>query len=140
MATQTTEPQVLDKAPAAFEAQHVYQTWHVLSRNPNFAGETCRLNFSNGEAVLPALPASAKCPHESLEVCGIRTEGQYCRVHQRMMQLNALLGYPYIYRVQNARKQTVTRREPGYRFLSEAQYEAEFAEREHDGAELPEDF
>lgn len=133
-------PAPVRAATRVFTEDDTHQTWRIVSRNTNYNGETEGIGFSNGEAVATAIPSIVSCPYESMEACAGATEGRLCRIHRRVRQLNGFMGYPYIYRVKNARGVTVTRREPGYRVLTEEQYEAEFGDSEADGDELPEDF
>jgi len=106
-----------------FTEDDTHRTWRIVARNPNYGGETEGFTFSRGESIATGLPSNAS-PE---------------RVRVRQLRLNGLRNYDFAYRTKNARGQNVTRVEPGYRVLTEEQYEAEYRDRIEDGDELPED-
>ncbi len=105
------------EAKHGFDREAVFQTWRVVARNPNYAGETEGFQFGRGEAVVPALPSGA-----SEE-----------RVETRLLRLNNLQNYPFSYRAVNQRTKRIrTVTVPGYEVMSEAEYEARFGDRDDD--------
>lgn len=108
-----------------------HQTWRVIARNREYAGETEGFGFNRGEAVIPALPVNVRCPHESAERC--ERSGTICRLHTRLLRLNNLTNYPFASRQLNQRTKRVrTVMTPGYEVLSEAEYEARYGDRDDD--------
>jgi hypothetical protein len=100
-----------------------YKTWRVIAPVPSYTSTTEGFGFSNGQAVVAALPKSVKCPGG----CGV--DGDLCRLHERVFHLNNLRNYPTFTRVRDAstgKRRTV--KGEGYRVLSEEEYEREFSE------------
>lgn len=90
-----------------------YMTWRVVSHNPNYTGQTEGFGFSNGEAVISALPRSAPAD----------------RVEERILRLSTLASYP-AYEERRSRQNVLSLKAvQGYRVLTEAEYDAEFADR-----------
>jgi len=133
--TEVTAPAPVKDKSGNFLIEAVFQTWRAVSRNENFTGETETFGFSNGEAVIPAIPRSARCTLEA-EVCERR--GQECRMHDRIRHLNNLANYPR-YDYVRTRQGVKANESNTYRVLSEDEYDAEYGQRVKQDALFDED-
>lgn len=125
-ATRPTKAEVFTEADA-------YKTWRVVSANKEYSDKTETFGFSNGQAVIPALPKTTKCNG----LCTAGDINEDCRLHNRVLRLNNLRNYPTFRRVQDPQSgRRRTDQMDGYRVLSEDEYEREFGDVEPDSIDL----
>lgn len=137
--TTETIPVTIEDAVASPDLleQAAKQTWRVIANNPAYNGTTEGFGFTNGEAVISALPRSASCK-DSLETCERAGRIDNCALHKRMMHLAALTNYVAYRSVRDPRTNRDRLEQiPGYRVLSEAQYEAEFGQQPSESVAVP---
>ena len=116
-----------------FTEEDAYKTWRVVSANKEYSDKTETFGFSNGQAVIPALPKTAKCNG----LCTAGDINEDCRLHNRVLRLNNLRNYPTFRRVQDPQSgRRRTDQMDGYRVLSEDEYEREFGDVEPDSIDL----
>ena len=106
-----------------FTTEDAYKTWRVIARNTQYTGETEGIGFSNGMATVSGLPKTVRCDGS----CG--SDGELCRLHERVFRLNNIRNYPVHVATRDERtKKRVISKQDGYRVLSETEYEAEFGD------------
>jgi hypothetical protein len=116
-------PRTAIKESTVLTEDDAYKTWRVVAPVLNYTGTTESFGFSNGQAVIAALPKTVKCAG------GCDADGELCRLHERVFHLNNLRNYPTFTRVRDARTgRRTTVKNAGYRVLSEEEYEREFSE------------
>lgn len=106
-----------------FEREDVYTTWRVLSKNPNYDGETEGFGFHRGVATIGALSRTAS----------------ETRVQERLMHLHALNSYQFSENVEDRRGNSVLRSGWTYTVMTDDEYEAQYADDDDiDAQELDE--
>lgn len=108
--------------------QSAHQNWRVVAHNREFTGETEGFGFTNGTAVVTALPSRVTCSR-SIAACEAGGLIDGCTLHKRMRHLAGLANYVAYENVPDQRTgRSRLVQINGYRVLSEAEYDEQYGD------------